>query len=120
MRRTWQPTLALVAIGLGLGWLATMGPRVIDAPNEARWSSYTPEQCREGAFRAHSARLTEIPWWQDWRIACESTAGTPSDADARAPDRCVRRSPFGMWGEWDVPDPRCAQVASTPPSHEAR
>lgn len=80
---------------------------VPDASCTPRWGSFKKDHCPRIGVRQYSSRL-DVPGGLSWEAACPAT---PSTVDgripSRAPDRCKNQGAFGMWGEFDVPDPSC-------------
>ena len=95
--------------------LEALAPAAVNA--DQHWGDFRSEQCtRSGSgLRQFSAILWDIPWGRSWEDAC---AHMPADINGnhfKAPSRCVKDNLFGlglnMWGQFDVPDPRCGTDA---------
>lgn len=82
-----------------------------------RWSTIKADACTTAGKRQYSARLWDIPSGTEWMAACMNAPRNVMGVDFAHPTRCVDLGISGMWGEWDVPDSRCA---ATPPAAPQR
>src|SRR5688572_8769111 len=70
------------------------------------WGPINPNSCLRLDVRQYSAQLNNIPSGTSWSEACYSMPATIDGTYYPSPNRCVG-TPFGVWGEWDIPDTGC-------------
>lgn len=72
---------------------------------QMHWAPVKADSCKPNGMRQYSAQLMDIPSGTRWEDACVTMPNTVRGHYFARPTRCVNN--FGMWGEWDVPDPSC-------------
>jgi hypothetical protein len=70
------------------------------------WGSFKRDHCTKRGFRQYSSQLMDIPWGQDWTVACNRKPADIFGYTFSKPARCPPPN-NGQWGEFDVPDGSC-------------
>jgi hypothetical protein len=72
------------------------------------WAPVKDDGYIKPGHRKYSAQLMNIPDGQSWEDACAVMPNTINGHYFPRPTRCINN--WGMWGEWDVPDPAFADT----------